>query len=417
MLNNQITDQTMCQVLVAMLGARRHYAVPRALNEVNSLYHFYTDICATKGYPRLLNLVPKSLQPAPIRRLSARIPIGIPDRKHSAFTNFGISNAIKYSAAKTLDDQIEVFKSSGQIFSNKILKKGFGNADAIYIFDHNGIDLVRKAKAKGLKAVYDVTVAPLSVDLEYIEAERIAFPAWESEDLQLKAETIVAYNQRDREIWEAADILICGSDYVKQKVVSCGGKEDKCRVVPYGIEYEKFNKTVNHEKSYKLRVLTVGTVSLRKGAPYILEVARKLGNYADFKMVGSVKVEEFGRKQLEEAIDVTGPVPRSEINKYYEWADVFLLPSLNEGSAAVTYEALASGLPVICTPNTGSVVRDGIDGYVVEPRDIDAIEEKLMQLYSSNKLLKEMSENAKQRVMEFSPRHYGKRLIQEITTS
>src|SRR5208283_380502 len=110
-----------------------------------------------------------------------------------------------------------------------------------------------------------------------------------------------------------------------------------------------------------LRVLTVGTVGLRKGSPYVLEAAKQLTGKAVFRMVGGIGVTREAETQLREHLELTGAVSRNEIAKHFEWADVFLLPSICEGSATVTYEALAHGLPVICTPNTGSVVRDGME--------------------------------------------------------
>ena len=62
-------------------------------------------------------------------------------------------------------------------------------------------------------------------------------------------------------------------------------------------------------------------------------------------------------------MELAGPVPRSVVAEHYAWADVFLLPSVCEGSATATYEAIASGIPVICTPNAGSVIEDGRQGF------------------------------------------------------
>ena len=50
---------------------------------------------------------------------------------------------------------------------------------------------------------------------------------------------------------------------------------------------------------------------------------------------------------------------------------MFVLPSLAEGSAEVTYEAIAAGVPVVTTRAAGSVVRDGIEGRIVPERDPD----------------------------------------------
>lgn len=58
--------------IVAQIGARMHYAVPRILHEAGMLAHLYTDNCASKGWPRLLHDVPAPWRPAALRRLLSR---------------------------------------------------------------------------------------------------------------------------------------------------------------------------------------------------------------------------------------------------------------------------------------------------------------------------------------------------------
>jgi glycosyltransferase involved in cell wall biosynthesis len=94
---------------------------------------------------------------------------------------------------------------------------------------------------------------------------------------------------------------------------------------------------------------------------------------------------------LRKQIDLIGAVPRSEIEQHFAWADVFLLPSVCEGSATVTYEALHWGLPVICTSNTGSVVRDGQEGFIIPAGDAQAIADRIDQLRRDPELLAAMS--------------------------
>ena len=110
-------------------------------------------------------------------------------------------------------------------------------------------------------------------------------------------------------------------------------------------------------------------------------------------------------------------MPRSEISEQYAWADVFLLPSLCEGSATVCYEALAAGLPVVTTPNAGSVVRDGVEGFTVPIRDSEAIVQKLERLAADRELLAEMSRNALERAREFTVERYGERLVRAVLTA
>jgi glycosyltransferase involved in cell wall biosynthesis len=158
-------------------------------------------------------------------------------------------------------------------------------------------------------------------------------------------------------------------------------------------------------------VLTVGAVCLRKGAPYVLAAARELGKRAEFRMAGAIQIVPGAEKRMREYVDLIGIVPRPEMASHYDWADVFLLPSLCEGSATATYEAMFQGLPVICTPETGSVVRDSVDGFVVPARNSDAIAEKLEKLAADRNLPAAMSENARQNSANYTLEKYGERLI------
>src|SRR5215472_6712998 len=115
--------------------------------------------------------------------------------------------------------------------------------------------------------------------------------------------------------------------------------------------------------------------------------------------------------KLKEYVQLTGPVPRSDIAAHFAWADVFLLPSLCEGSATVIYEALAASLPVICTENCGSVVQDGVEGRIVPIRDSGAIIEALAGLARDPERRREMAKRAKERAESFDLAAYRGRLI------
>ena len=101
----------------------------------------------------------------------------------------------------------------------------------------------------------------------------------------------------------------------------------------------------------------------------------------------------------------------------YHRADVFVLPSLHEGSALVTYEALASGVPVIATPNAGSVVRDGVEGFLVPVGEIDPLAERLFDVYRDPERRREMARAARRRAEEFSWPAYGERLAAAVSSA
>ena len=103
-------------------------------------------------------------------------------------------------------------------------------------------------------------------------------------------------------------------------------------------------------------------------------------------------------------------VPFHEVHALYQDADVFVYPSLHEGSAFAVFEALASGLPVICTPNTGSVVRDGTDGFLVPVRDVETLMARIERLYREPDLRAAMAISARARAEDFTWAHYGDRI-------
>jgi glycosyltransferase involved in cell wall biosynthesis len=132
------------------------------------------------------------------------------------------------------------------------------------------------------------------------------------------------------------------------------------------------------------------------------------------RMVGPLVVRKPYQRLMAEVAELTGQVPRQEVIRHYEWADVFVFPSICEGSATVTYEALAAGLPVITTPNAGSVVRDGVEGFIVPIRDAAAIAAKIELLLEDRNLLMNLSQNAMARAQEYSWDRYGERLVSTI---
>jgi glycosyltransferase involved in cell wall biosynthesis len=158
-------------------------------------------------------------------------------------------------------------------------------------------------------------------------------------------------------------------------------------------------------------VLTVGAIGLRKGSPYVLEAAKHLRGSCDFRMVGAFPGSAELVSSVSGFLELTGTVSRDRIEEHYAWADVFLLPSVCEGSATVIYEALGRALPVITTPNSGSVVTDGREGFVVPIRDSGSIVSALSLLARDASRYAAMSAAAISTAREYSFDRYADRLV------
>jgi len=124
-----------------------------------------------------------------------------------------------------------------------------------------------------------------------------------------------------------------------------------------------------------LRVLMVGNEFLRKGTHYLIEAFRLIKEpSARLKIRGSVP-REYAPRIQDPRIEILGPVTKSRLDTLYRWANVFCLPSIDDGFGLTTLEALAYGLPLVVTNNVGSAdVLDPAVTCVVPIRDAGAIE-------------------------------------------
>jgi len=397
--------------LVAQLGARMHYAVPRILYGAGRLEHFFTDICGSKGWPRLCGLLPADLQPESVRRIAGRALGDVPGDRITAFNLLGVRYALRRRQARSRSDLTRAFLWAGRAFCRQVVSCGFGEARGVYVFNSAGLEVLEAARAKGCRAILEQTIAPRRVENDLLQIEQERFPTWQ-EPWVTQGEA-ARFCEREEAEWKLADVILCGSSFVRSGIAECGGPAERCVVVPYGVKgHVRLAPRTDHDGP--LRVLIVGAVGLRKGSPYVLAAARALHGRAVFRMVGGMECSPSAAASLSEAVELIGSVPHSALPSHLAWADVLLLPSLCEGSATAVYEALAASLPVICTANAGSVVRDGIDGFIVPIRDCEAIVDRLLRLSSDPDLRRNMAQNAQDRAQSFDLEAYGRRLLEAL---
>ncbi|MDX3924428.1 MAG: glycosyltransferase family 4 protein [Shinella sp.] len=395
-------------VVVSQLGARMHYAVPRILASEQKLGHFYTDICATKGWPSMIRRLPSSLLPSSVKRLAGRVPADVPATLTTVFPAFGLRSALKRFRVGDAAEETSHALWAGARFSQLVARRGFHGASGLYAFSGDALEQMRAAKQQGMWAAVEQMIAPRDVVERLVEAEMQRFPEWAGPPGRNPYAQIFA--RREKAEWELADIIVCPSEFVRQHVAANGGAPERCVVVPYGVRGLVGSGGAARLPG-PLRILTVGEVGLRKGSPYVVEAAARLGDSARVRMVGPTRLPAAVRDRLAQTVELPGIIPRTAMAEQFRWADIFLLPSICEGSATAVYEALSAGLPVITTENTGSVVRDGIEGFIVPIRDPDAIVEAVQALAHDDALRARMSMNAVARAAEFTVEKYGDRLL------
>lgn len=401
--------------ICCQLGARMHYAVPRLLQADGRLAGLYTDIYGgLGGWPRLLAALPAKLQVSGVRRLQGRVATGVPGELIKSYPFFGLDYYARRKLAKSPEAADKAHLWAGKAFGDRVVRDGFKGARAVYTFNTAGLEILTAARKRGMFTVLEQTIIPRSIEEALLAEARTRYPGWEPVRDQSAAAAALA--QREREEWAQADMIVCGSEFVREGIRQCGGPVERCVVVPYGVD-SHFAPSIRERSGKPLRVLTVGQVGLRKGAASVLETARALQGTAEFRWVGPVGLLEKARLEMSRHVELTGPVVRHEIMQHYAWADVFFLPSICEGSATVTYEALTCGLPVVTTPNAGSTVRDGADGFVMPIYDVSSMAERLRQLYEDRALLARLGKAAALRAEQLSLAAYQKRFLSLIASA
>lgn len=211
--------------------------------------------------------------------------------------------------------------------------------------------------------------------------------------------------------FDMADFIIVPSRFAYESMIAEGVSGERLFLIPYGVDVERFRPGTPPEDVFRL--LFVGQVSLRKGVPYLLQAWTRLNlPRAELWLVGRVTPDAAHVVQpyrdhptIRFLGHVADPAP------LYRQASAFVLPSIEEGSALVTYEAMASGLPLVFTYNTGAVARDGIEGLQVPIRDVDALAAAIERLYTDPELRREMGRAARKRVQAYTWESAGEKLL------
>lgn len=373
------------------------------------LDRFFTDISSANWPISALRYIPSFAKPRSLQQLADRSPHGVPTRKIVSFPRFGLGYACKPDHVSRSRHWVE----GGREFAELIIKHGLGHTQGVYTFTGAGLELLRWARERGLPAVHDQIMASRRTEISLLESQRDKFPAW-CADID-NDEGFDEYCRREAEEWDAASLILCGSAFVRDSIVAEGADPKRCVVLHYGANaaFAAVQKT-QRATTEPLRVLFVGEVGLRKGAPFVFEAARALRREIQVRMVGKISCPSEVIEDTPENLELIGVASRSIMPLHYGWADILLLPSLCEGSAGSVFEALASGLPVICTPNSGSVVEDGVSGLIIRAADCEAIISALKKFHSDHELLLLCSKSASETAKRWSLAAYGDRLASII---
>jgi glycosyltransferase involved in cell wall biosynthesis len=287
------------------------------------------------------------------------------------------------------------------------------NCSAFHFTSGVGLYSARKAKKRGSKIICDIRS-------EYPDYQQLILEEeYELLKLPHKYKKSI-YDNRVKAEYGISDYLIVPSSYAKETFINAGYDESKIVVLPYGVDQNQFFPSLidNEDTTNKFRVLFVGQITIRKGIHYLVNAFNKLSlPNSELVLVGSIDklFEQFLSKNINSNpnIKIVGNISKIDLYRVYNSASVFVLPSLADSWGLVVLEAMACGLPVIVTENTGSkeAVVDRVNGFVVPIRDELSIYQRLLYLYQNPIEKIKMGEAALKSARKMTWEGYGDKLM------
>ena len=360
---SKITKWLCCQ-----LGAREHYAIPRALFRSSLLDRLVTDAW-----------VPSSSFLAKLfgSRLADRFHNELRDAPVIAF-NSSLILFETLTRARDLTDWQKII-ARNRWFQRRVVSylrcsqlSTLNSQPVLLSYSYTALEPFRHAKSQGWKTVL-VQIDP-GPEEERIVAEEVArVPELAGDWQPAPAEYWASW----RKECELADRIVVNSEWSRDALICSGVPREKVSIIPLAyetpdiggqkseIEARLYPEGFTNERP--MRLLFLGQVNLRKGVARLLEAARMLRDEpVEFWMVGPVQIANAETLTRDARTKWFGPVTRKQAAERYRAADIFILPTLSDGFAITQLEAQAYGLPVISSKFCGRVVQGARNGLILK---------------------------------------------------
>lgn len=186
---------------------------------------------------------------------------------------------------------------------------------------------------------------------------------------------------------EDTDYVLSPSSYVTNSFLARGFRPEQILKNVYPVDLSIFRPAENRRpKDRPLTIINTGSLSLRKGTPYLLEAFRAVNaKIPSARLLLTRNIEnslyQILPKYRDLPIEWSPGLSKPQLAERLRSADLFVLPSLEEGLVRTACEAMACGLPIIVTPHTGvnDFVRPGVSGEVVPIRDAAATADAILK--------------------------------------
>ncbi len=369
-LHSSITPLLPTPAVIVFAGPRDRYQSALALQENHALEALVTEAYFPKFWAAT-GLVGKNFHRFAKARHHPEIPATKAVRSHGAFIQF-----LKARFDRRKDSPY--FAEADRLLSIKAGRTALARGAPLIAYSYYADAAFKMMEGSGLPRVL-FQVHPNGKYLRELFQREIEKVPEAKASLMEETEMSPLFAHNDG-TFAQADAVICASSFTRHSLADAGSKAP-AHVVGYGVDLELFSARTEAPSGELLTVGFVGALSQRKGARYLLAALATLPK-------GTAKLVIYTRAAVDrdlirgfESVDVEirGGLSDAELATDLKRCDLVALPSIAEGFGLVILEAMACGVPVLCTTNTGGAdfIQHRQNGLLIAPGSAEAIHHEL----------------------------------------
>lgn len=254
------------------------------------------------------------------------------------------------------------------------------------------LNSIKYAKLNGYNIVLDVPIAP-TMHSKLLEDKNLLG------DTKLDLNNLI---EKELDCFGLVDHFIAPSEFVCDVLQKYNIAKEKISIVNFGVKSEEFKFNRKYSESGGVKFCFAGAINRRKGIKYLLEAFDDpVFENDELHLCGRLFEEQ---KELIQKTNLNNVILPGIIKTadYFRKCDIYVFPSLMEGSSKSIFEAMASGMPVITTNYSGSIIRNGSEGFIVPAGNAKLLREKMVELKYDLLLRKKMGKSAQSLVSNYT---------------
>jgi glycosyltransferase involved in cell wall biosynthesis len=348
----------------------------RALHEAGLLSEYVTTFHYDRESPlgsflrTAMGMVKRNAEQELLRRAITEVP-------REMVRSHPLPELIRMAAVKGTNPIAtdRVWEVTEKWFDRIVARHHLDGTDAVYAYEHAALATFQAQKARGGLCFYDMPICHHATIRRWVGGEYERFPELSTSYERHRIALAGKRNLRKDAELALADRVIAASKFVRDSLVDAGVAPERIWQLPSGAP--PVDTATRGPDPHKFVFVMAGHLSARKGTHYLLEAWSKLAAPAGVELwlFGNWQLPDKMMQALPANVIFTPTIPRAELYARFDRANVLVFPTLAEGMALTPLQAMARGLPVITTPNSGceTFIRSGENGWLVPPCDAEAL--------------------------------------------